>query len=392
MAAIALPPERRDVEDGALLAVSRAVVRGGPLDEVLDAVVEEAAAVVGAHSASILLARADGALRLAAGAGKSERYRVLLTHPPRRDPAHMGPSCLALERGEPLRVRDTETDPRYAPWRDVARQEGYRSMVAFPLRADGERLGALNVYRAAAGEWAPADLRLLTVLAHHAAAAIGAARLIERQQHQLAALSTLVDALRTQSHEHANRLHVLQGLLALGEEEHARAFLAELTDSECSPYASVTRRVGHPTVAGLLVAEMGAARQREIDMRLTGRSRLERLTPRLGDAEVVTVLGNLLRNAVEAVAPLPRGRRRIAVELTDRADRGRATVLSVRDWGDGLAGGDAARLFRRGYSTKGGGHHGVGLALVASVAEAAGGSVAAEPRRPGACFRVTIPN
>ncbi len=363
-----------------MLAVSRLVARGGPLPELLDGVAAEAAAVVGARSASILLLDA-GSLRLAGAFGLSPRYAALLDRAPALAPGH-GPSGLAIQRGRAVAIPDTDEDAGFAPWREVADSEGYRAMVSVPLTADGEIVGALNVYRPHPGPWPARELALLGFFSEHAASAIHAAQVIERQAREVGALSRLVRALREQTHEHANRLHAIRGLLALGAPEDALRFVETLETEHHSAYGSVSAAVEQQVVAGLLLAEMATAQRRGIALELQ-ESRVTRLPARLTETDAVTILANLLENAFDAVAELEPARRRVRVRIAESPEE---LSIRVADRGPGLP----EDTPRRGFSTKRG-HAGVGLALVADAVAAAGGTLDAASDASGTTFTVAIP-
>jgi GAF domain-containing protein len=363
-----------------MLAVSRLVAQGGPLPDLLDGVAAEAAAVVGAHSASILLLH-GGRFSLAGAFGLSPRYAALLDRAPALAPGH-GPSGLAVQRGRAVAIPDTELDEEFAPWRPVARTEGYRAMVSAPLAADGEIVGALNVYRPHPGPWPQRELALLGFFSEHAASAIRAAQVIERQAREVGALSRLVRALREQTHEHANRLHAIRGLLALGAPEDALRFVETLETEHHSTYGSVSGAVEQQVVAGLLLAEMAAAQRRGIALEL-GESRVTTLPARLTEADAVTILANLLENAFDAVAELQPARRRVRLTITQA---GGTLRIRVADRGPGLPEDGLAR----GVSTKPG-HAGVGLALVRDAVAAAGGTLEATAGASGTTITAEIP-
>jgi GAF domain-containing protein len=364
----------------AMLAVSRLVAHGGPLPDLLNAVAAEAAAVVGARSASILLL--DGSTFTLAGAfGLSPRYAASLDRAPALVPGH-GPSGLAVQRGRAVAIPDTEDDADFAPWRPLARTEGYRAMVSAPLAADGEIVGALNVYRPHPGPWPRRELELLGFFSEHAASAIRAAQVIERQAREVGALWRLVRALREQTHEHANRLHAIRGLLALGAPEDALRFVETLETEHHSAYGSVSGAVEQQVVAGLLLAEMATAQRRGIALEL-GESRVTTLPDRLTEADAVTILANLLENAFDAVAELEPARRRVRLTI---AQSPRELRIRIADRGPGLP----EHLLERGFSTKHG-HAGVGLALVGDAVSAAGGTLESASSDGGATFTVAIP-
>ena len=367
-------------ELAAMLAVSRLVAHGGPLPEILDGIAGEAAGVVGARSASILLLEGDR-FSLAGAFGLSPSYAALLDRAPALAPGH-GPSGLAVLHRHAVTIRDTELDTGFAPWRPVARSEGYRAMVSAPLFADGDVVGALNVYRPHPGPWPARELALLGFFSEHAASAIRAAQVSERRARQVGALSRLVRALREQTHEHANHLHAIRGLLALGAPEDALAFVETLETAHHIAYGSVSSAVEHQVVAGLLLAELAAAERRGVALELD-EPQVTALPGRLTEADAVTILGNLLENAFDAVAELEPARRRVRLAI---AERDGALRIRVSDRGPGLP----EHVRERGVTTKLG-HAGVGLALVGDAVAAAGGTIETASDASGTTFTVTIP-
>lgn len=372
----------------ALLTVSRAVAAGGPLRSVLDRIAREAAEVVGAFGAAVLLLSRDDRLKLAGSYGMSADYGNRLDgNAPAIKPGR-GPSGIAIQEGAPIVIDDTELDDRVAAWRGIADREGYRAMVSVPLVAESEALGALSVYRATAGPWPPYQTALLGLFSDHAASAIRTAQLLEAQQQQVTALSRLIGTLREQRHEHGNRIHAISGLLALGEYEEAQRFVTSLEHAYDEFQAAIVKRIHNPTLAGLILSEMTIAHQRGITLSLDARSQLAALPPTLGEPAAVTIVGNLLHNAFDAVATMPKSRRRVKLLITDRGER---TVFRVRDWGPGIAPGAHDRVFEKGFTTKPE-HDGLGLALVAAAVGSSGGELSVDRLAHGVSFLIGIPN
>jgi GAF domain-containing protein len=185
------PPAVQDLlsrEVYALLAVGRTVAEGGHLTSTLNCVAREAANVVGARAASVLLLTRQGVMKLAGAHGLSAGYGTFLRpHTSTTIKPGYGPSGIAIRDHVPITIEDTERDPRVARWRHIAAAEGYQAMVSVPLVAGSEELGALNVYRSHRGPWPANEVALLSIFADHAASAIMIARLVERQQRQLSA-------------------------------------------------------------------------------------------------------------------------------------------------------------------------------------------------------------
>jgi len=372
-----------------LLAVSRAVAHGRDLRMTLNGIAREAARAAGARAASILLQRAaDEPFDVAGAFQLGPAYASAIEQPTRSAWRQAGPSWLAVEEDRQVVVEDTLTDERYEPWRAVSEAEGYRGFVSTPLRrSDRRAFGTLDVYRAAPGPWPRGQLKMLALFARHAATALQTAQLIDRQRQQVRALRRMVSTLEEQGHEHANRLHTVAGLLALGEPEMAQRFVASLTTDGAAGQRRIAERVHEPVLRGLLVAQREIAEQRGVKLRVTDRSQLLALPPTLDEAAAVTVLGNLLDNAIDAVAEQPAARRRIDVSLTASAT---AATWRVRDYGAGVPEELRATLFERGRSGKPD-HRGVGLSLVAEAVERAGGRIAVRHLKSGTSFVVTLP-
>ncbi|MEU2650868.1 sensor histidine kinase [Streptomyces albidoflavus] len=195
------------------------------------------------------------------------------------------------------------------------------------------------------------------------------------------------EALRSQAHEAANRLHTVVSLIELGRADEAVEFATAELELAQTLTDQVVQAVGEPVLAALLLGKTAQANERGIELTVHEDSRLDDgvLPPELPARDLVTVLGNLVDNAMEAVSGTPGAR----VTVTARAEPG-GLLLRVADNGPGVRDGD--EVFHRGWSTKEGGGRGLGLALVRQTAEPHGGTVTVgEAPGGGAAFRVRIP-
>ncbi|MFI9052352.1 ATP-binding protein [Streptomyces sp. NPDC053427] len=212
---------------------------------------------------------------------------------------------------------------------------------------------------------------------------------LERLGRELDGTRGLIDALRAQDHEHANRLHTLLGLLELGLYEEAVEFVTEAVGVHRATAEQVTERIRDPLLAALLVGKATVATERGASLSLSPEAFLpDRLVDPHG---LVTVLGNLVDNALDATG----GQRDARVEVEVRAD-GRTAVVQVCDNGPGVPEARRAEIFTEGWTTKeppAHGRRGIGLALVRRLAERYGGSVSVGERAGGgAVFTVTVPD
>ncbi len=178
----------------------------------------------------------------------------------------------------------------------------------------------------------------------------------------------LTESLRSQNHEAANRLHTVVSLIELGRVDEAVGFATEELASAQLLTDTVVGAVEEPVVSAVLLGKSAEAAERGIDLQVDPASRVEGLP--VESRDLVTLLGNLVDNALDAVAG--QGERRVVVRVVADAD---VLDLRVDDSGAGVREQDAGLVFERGWSTKSGGGRGLGLALVGQTVRRYGGRV-----------------
>ncbi len=211
---------------------------------------------------------------------------------------------------------------------------------------------------------------------------------LEQLGRELDSTRGLIDALRAQDHEHANRMHTLLGLLELEMYDDAVEFVGEVVGDHRVTAEQITERIQDPLLAALLVGKATVAAERGVTLWVSDRTRLpDRLVDPRG---LVTIVGNLVDNALDATAGTPHAR----VEVELRA-KGRATTLRVRDTGPGIPAEHRELVFTAGWSTKEPPAHrrrGIGLSLVRRLAERQGGSATVDAAHGGGAeFVVVLP-
>ncbi|MGW0642939.1 sensor histidine kinase [Streptomyces badius] len=216
-------------------------------------------------------------------------------------------------------------------------------------------------------------------------------------------------ALRSQAHEAANRLHTVVSLIELGRVEEAVDFATAELELAQVLTDRVVGAVEEPVLAALLLGKAAQGHERGVELVLAEDSLIDdgALPPSLAQRDLVTILGNLIDNAVDAAseghesaeeaeadipgpgaAGGPAGRARVTV--TALADD-RELLLRVADTGAGIGPEAADEVFRRGWSTHGAGR-GLGLALVRQAAHRNGGTVELDAGPDGgARFTVRLP-
>lgn len=191
---------------------------------------------------------------------------------------------------------------------------------------------------------------------------------------QLSQTKEYADLLRSQTHEHRNKLNTISGMLQMGELEAVQHLIGQETAHYQSLIEFLRETVKEPLVAGMLLGKTERAREIGLELVVEEGSRLETLPKWLNADDVVTILGNLIDNAFDATRmaisqtkSFPPARRIIEVSVSDY---GNEVILEVDDKGCGLPEGLAIEdLTRKGVSSKAKQNRGVGLYLVKQIAD-----------------------
>ncbi|MGN9906033.1 ATP-binding protein [Phytohabitans sp. LJ34] len=207
-------------------------------------------------------------------------------------------------------------------------------------------------------------------------------------ERELGSFRSSTELLRAQAHEFANQLHTISGLIQIGEHDEVVRYVDALARHRESLDLALTSRIHDTAVAALLMAKSAQAAESRVQLRISERTSLDRLDP-ADSADVATVVGNLVDNAIDAATAGDPG----WVEVELRQDASTVEIV-VRDSGPGVAAELAQEVFSHGFTTKAakGGERGIGLALTRLVCKRHGGEVAVSNTSPGAVFtaRLTV--
>jgi sensor histidine kinase regulating citrate/malate metabolism len=206
-------------------------------------------------------------------------------------------------------------------------------------------------------------------------------------QGQLSSHKSVTDTLRAQTHEFANQLHTISGLVQLGDYDSVQEFIGTLTRRRAEISDSVAQRISDPAVAALLIAKSSLAAESGVTLQIADDSHLAVLDPALA-TDVITLLGNLIDNAVDVSESSEHA------TVTVRVDDADGLTISVSDCGPGVPEHLRESIFARGVTSKPDvpGGRGIGLALVRLVSSQLGGQVSvSDGDGGGALFEVTLP-
>ncbi|WNB89965.1 ATP-binding protein [Glutamicibacter protophormiae] len=228
---------------------------------------------------------------------------------------------------------------------------------------------------------------------------------LSRMAGELDIVRTMAAGLQAQTHEHANRLHTVVSLLELKRYPQALEFAAATARLSVQVSEKVTRDVHDPYLAALLVGKAATARERGVQFTVVTLGEIPPLA--VEPTDLVSVVGNLVDNAVEAAAQHCGGAASVGIEAETGAGNdeppavevelmtsqdGAHVHVTVADNGPGIPEEERERIFERGVTSKTDtpSGHGVGLELVRRIVTAWGTDVTVH-RDAGAVFTVDIP-
>ena len=212
---------------------------------------------------------------------------------------------------------------------------------------------------------------------------------IELLTKELTNVKQYANALRAQTHEFSNKLYTILGLLQLGEQEQVIDFIQKESNMQKKWIHLLIQQVTDPLVSSLLLGKLNQANELGIDLSIQPDSVLaSHLSERQREA-LLTALGNLIDNAMDAVQIRLPSKRQISIFFTDI---GNDIIFEIEDSGDGISEDYAHKLFDQGFTMKEGLHRGFGLALTKqTLAEVDGDLYIEEGELGGACFVISIP-
>jgi len=403
--------KRRNRELAALNKTGWAITSSLDLDEVLTVAMAEARTTLDAEAASVLLYEGP-THELVFAASASPESEILVGT---RMPATAGIAGWALEKAQPVLVRDVQCDPRFYTDIDDLTGMTTRSLLAVPLVCKGKRIGVIEAINRSGRAFDEHDLDLLTTLAGSAAIAIENARLYEAEREQrklleqsqaqlvqsekLAATGRMAASL---AHEINNPLQAIHNSLQLMlsfplEPDEQQEYLQMANDEVKQLMGMITRtldfarrplQTAEPTNVNSGIEKVLALANKYLQHRHIAIQRdLTSGLPTVLAApdELEQVFLNLVLNAVDA---MPEGG---TLHISSHMTQDGGLAVSFADTGHGIAPEHADHVFEPFFSTKETGT-GLGLSVSYNVVQRHGGEISFQSKPDeGATFTVWLP-
>jgi two-component system, CitB family, sensor histidine kinase MalK len=209
---------------------------------------------------------------------------------------------------------------------------------------------------------------------------------VRKLAEKLVDIKIYAEALRSQTHEFMNKLHVIIGMIHMEYYGELKDYVMKIAQQYQVEVGSVVKKIKDPVVAGFLLGKLSWAREVGVEMELEE----ECCLPDMADAdmvtELITIIGNLLDNAVDAVEKSTV--KQINVKIIQNCG---VLKIEVSDTGKGIPTEQYEAIFKNGYSTKGE-NRGVGLYILKRSLERLQGNISfVSETGKGTTFYVSLP-
>lgn len=209
---------------------------------------------------------------------------------------------------------------------------------------------------------------------------------LELVSQQLKHMQQYADSLRSQAHEYTNKLHTIAGLIQIGASDEALSLIGQENQAHQVLLKLLMDTVPDAILAGCLLGKFNRAKELGLELNIDPQSHMSDLPAHIPRDQIVSMIGNIIDNAMEACLMEKAHGKQVSLSMTDY---GTDLIFEIEDQGPGIDSALHTQIFTKGYSTKDGKDHGIGLHLVQKLASRLDGYVAMEHAAMGGS-RVTI--
>ena len=207
---------------------------------------------------------------------------------------------------------------------------------------------------------------------------------------ELSHVKAYAEGLRAQTHEYSNRLYTLLGLIQLGSYKEAIDFISREVDVAQGFISFLMKEIPDPIIAGFILGKVSLSSELKINFTIDRESSFKDVPAEISRDTLVTIIGNLVNNAFDAVRENNKEEKKVSLFLTDL---GKELIIEIEDNGKGIDTSLSEQIFQDGFSTKNRqSNAGIGLSLVKEAIRSLGGYITFSSNEgEGTIFTVAIP-
>ena len=198
----------------------------------------------------------------------------------------------------------------------------------------------------------------------------------------------LVDSMRANNHDFTNKLHVILGLIQIGQYEKAVSYIENISIIQRETISKVMNSIENPSLAALVVGKIARASECNVRFTIKEGTSYKNDDITVPSEALVTITGNLIDNALDAMN-MDSSNTDKELQFGAYTKDGELLII-VKDTGPGIPKENLEKIFENGFSTKGTGR-GIGLYHTKQLIESLGGKITVESQTGrGSCFMVIL--
>lgn len=207
---------------------------------------------------------------------------------------------------------------------------------------------------------------------------------------ELSQIKAYSEGLRAQSHEYSNKLYTILGLIQLESYQEAIELISKESNITKNLIQFIMEEVSDPIVAGLLLGKISLANELKIEFIIDYSSSFSNIPIEIDREDLITIIGNLLNNAFDAVLETNNHEKQVLLFFTDI---GKDLIIEVDDNGVGIPEGLMNDIFTYGVTSKTSDKNsGIGLHLVQQLLLKYNGQITFQSNENGGTtFTIAIP-
>ena len=198
----------------------------------------------------------------------------------------------------------------------------------------------------------------------------------------------LVDSMRANNHDFTNKLHVILGLIQIGQYDKAVSYIQNISIIQRETISKVMNSIENPSFAALIVGKIARSSECNVKFILNEGSCLKNEDISIPSEALVTITGNLIDNALDSMnKDTSKNEKELSLGIYTRPGE---LLIIVKDTGTGIPEEIKDKIFENGFSTKGQGR-GIGLYHTKQLVSSLGGTITVESQvGTGTCFMVNL--
>lgn len=187
----------------------------------------------------------------------------------------------------------------------------------------------------------------------------------------------LVDSMRANNHDFTNKLHVILGLIQIGEYEKAEAYIENISIIQRETVSAIMKAIDNASFSALLIGKICRASECNVKFVLEDNCIFKNEDISIPSEALVTITGNLIDNALDAMNMQIESVNKSKTLIFGVFTKSKNLLITVKDNGPGIPKNIMDKIFEKGFSTKGEGR-GVGLFHTKQLIESLGGNISVE--------------